>query len=193
MQSTVPSLRFFSLNLGFFALVGLIVRRAGHPWLGVLRHRWLTYLGQISYGLYLYHHIIFMLWDDAAIRWGFRDHLGCDLAKAAVSFAVAAPWPGGSWSGPFYRSRTDSGINRAAGQGHRSHLPRPVVVKDAKLITEPRHPRDRILSSLQQVLSRNGGWGKSRRALRSEFRRSLLSGRAISGFRDRWRHTRAYG
>jgi peptidoglycan/LPS O-acetylase OafA/YrhL len=79
-----------SLNLAFFALVGLTVRHAGQPWLGILRRRELVYLGQISYGLYLYHHIVFMLWDDYFVRTGIQNHLGFDLAKAALSFAIAA-------------------------------------------------------------------------------------------------------
>jgi len=44
-----------------------------HTWsaaIEVLRHPWLVYLGKISYGLYLYHHIVFMLWDDYAARMG---------------------------------------------------------------------------------------------------------------------------
>lgn len=86
----LQSLRMFSLNLAFFALVGLTVRHAGHPWLGILRRRELVYLGQISYGLYLYHHIIFMLWDDYFVRTGIQNHLGFDLAKATLSFAIAA-------------------------------------------------------------------------------------------------------
>jgi peptidoglycan/LPS O-acetylase OafA/YrhL len=86
----LQSLRMFSLNLAFFALVGLTVRHAGHPWLGILRRRELVYLGQISYGLYLYHHIVFMLWDDYSARMGIQNHLGFDVAKAALSFAIAA-------------------------------------------------------------------------------------------------------
>ena len=86
----VQSFRLLSLNVAFFAMVGLITRYSGHPRIAILRHPWLVYLGQISYGLYLYHHIVFMLWDDYAIRMGIANHLGIDLAKTAVSVAIAA-------------------------------------------------------------------------------------------------------
>jgi len=86
----VQSLRLLSLNLAFFALVGLTTRFSGHPRIGILRHPWLVYLGKISYGLYLYHHIVFMLWDDYAARMGIVNHLGIDVAKTAVSVAIAA-------------------------------------------------------------------------------------------------------
>ena len=86
----VQSFRFLSLNLAFFAFVGLTTRLSGHPRLGILRHPWLVYLGKISYGLNLYHHIMFILWDDYASRTGIVNHLGIDVAKIAVSVAVAA-------------------------------------------------------------------------------------------------------
>lgn len=147
LQSTVQSLRFLSLNLAFFALIGIIVRHAGDPWLAVLRHRWLVYLGQISYGLYLYHHIIFTLWDDVAIRWGLQSHLGCDLAKATVSLAVAAL----SWR--FVERPILSLKDRFRYQActidrrHHSHFPQPVVLKGAISITEPRsEAKDSFLS-----------------------------------------------
>ena len=37
----VQSLRFLSLNLAFFALVGLTIRYSGHLRIGILRHPWL--------------------------------------------------------------------------------------------------------------------------------------------------------
>ena len=86
----VQSFRLLSLNLAFFAFVGLTTRFSGHPRIGILRHPWLVYLGKISYGLYLYHHIVFMLWDDYAARMGIVNHLGIDVAKIAVSVAIAA-------------------------------------------------------------------------------------------------------
>ena len=86
----IQSFRLLSLNLAFFALVGLTARYSGHPRIGILRHPWLVYLGKISYGLYLYHHIVFMLWDDYAARMGIENHLGIDLAKTVVSVGIAA-------------------------------------------------------------------------------------------------------
>ena len=43
--------------------------------------RRLVYLGEISYGIYLYHHIFFILWDDYAARHGLGTHVAFDLAK----------------------------------------------------------------------------------------------------------------
>ncbi len=86
----VQSVRLLSLNVVFLALVGSIARSSGSRWLGVLRLSWLTYLGQISYGLYLYHHVVFMLWDDYAARYGIANNLAIDVAKLALSLAIAA-------------------------------------------------------------------------------------------------------
>jgi peptidoglycan/LPS O-acetylase OafA/YrhL len=90
IASVVQSTRVLSLNAVFFALVGLTVLHAGHPSLGILRDRRLVYFGQISYGLYLYHHIVFVLWDDFAAKHALANSLGQDLAKLALSLAIAA-------------------------------------------------------------------------------------------------------
>jgi len=89
LYAAVTSSRVLSLNLVFFAVVGLSVRHAGHPRLAVLRDWRLVYLGQISYGLYLYHHIVFVLWDDYAAKHGLGSHIGYDLLKLAASGAIA--------------------------------------------------------------------------------------------------------
>jgi len=52
------SLKLFAINLFFFSLVALIACHPGHRWLKPLRARILVYLGQISYGIYLYHYIL---------------------------------------------------------------------------------------------------------------------------------------
>src|SRR5262249_31009812 len=86
----VQSTRMLALNLAFFALVGLIVQHAGAPWLALLRDRRLVYFGQISYGLYLFHHIVFSRRDDCAAKHGLGRNLGTDLAVAGLSFVIAA-------------------------------------------------------------------------------------------------------
>ncbi len=53
-----------AINLAYFGAVGLVVVHAGRGALAPLRDRRLCYLGQISYGIYLYHHIIFMTADQ---------------------------------------------------------------------------------------------------------------------------------
>jgi len=58
-KTWAASFKLFSINLFFCAVVGLIYIQAGRPWLKPLRWRVLVYLGEISYGLYLYHYMIF--------------------------------------------------------------------------------------------------------------------------------------
>jgi peptidoglycan/LPS O-acetylase OafA/YrhL len=89
LVGTIQAFRLLSLNVVFFALVGLIFQYKGHRRLRILCHPWLVYLGQISYGLYLYHHIIFMLWDDYVEKLGIEPYLVLDVVKVALSFAVA--------------------------------------------------------------------------------------------------------
>ena len=85
----------FSLNhsrmaVAYFGLVGLVVCFSGHRYLAVLRSRLLGYTGQISYGLYLYHPIVFtavrLIWH----RLGWRESLAVDGLRVAASFAVAS-------------------------------------------------------------------------------------------------------
>lgn len=54
-----PGLTILALNLVFFALIGLVYMNAGHAVLHPLRNRWLVYLGQMSYGIELYHFRVF--------------------------------------------------------------------------------------------------------------------------------------
>ena len=56
-----------AINLVGMGLIGVAVTRAGAPWLATLRCRPLTYLGEISYGLYLYHFVI-LLCSAAQLR-----------------------------------------------------------------------------------------------------------------------------
>jgi peptidoglycan/LPS O-acetylase OafA/YrhL len=52
------SFDLLACNLFFVTLVGLCVCLSGHRALRLLRNRGLGYLGQISYGLYLYHGLV---------------------------------------------------------------------------------------------------------------------------------------
>jgi peptidoglycan/LPS O-acetylase OafA/YrhL len=79
------SLRMLSVNLGYFALIGVMVRHSGARWLGMLRQRPLVALGQISYGIYLYHYIVFHLLD----RLGWVKGAGADMLKLGLSIGLA--------------------------------------------------------------------------------------------------------
>jgi peptidoglycan/LPS O-acetylase OafA/YrhL len=48
------SLAIMATSIFYAALLGLIIRHTGHPVLAALRTRWLTYVGRLSYGIYLY-------------------------------------------------------------------------------------------------------------------------------------------
>ncbi len=90
LTAMVSACRALALNLAFFALVGLTVLFADDRRLAFLRDRRLVYIGQISYGLYLYHHIVFMLLDDYTETHGLAGSVALDLAKVAASLAIAA-------------------------------------------------------------------------------------------------------
>jgi peptidoglycan/LPS O-acetylase OafA/YrhL len=52
-------------NPALFGAVGLVVCYAGSKLLAPLRMPWLCYVGQFSYGVYVYHYIIYKLVDYA--------------------------------------------------------------------------------------------------------------------------------
>ncbi len=84
------SLRMFALNLLFFGVTGLLVVFNGHRHLGWLRDARLVELGQMSYGIYLYHYILFDFVQDFADSHGFSNRLALDSIKLTASFALAA-------------------------------------------------------------------------------------------------------
>ncbi len=82
------------ISVAYFGLIGFIVCMSGSPSLAVLRNRHLVSIGTISYGLYLYHWIIYEI-IDTVIKFGGKmgDPLWLDVIKVGVSFAVAiASW-----------------------------------------------------------------------------------------------------
>ncbi len=78
------------MNVMFFALVGTVVLYAGDPRLRWLRDRRLVYLGSISYGIYLYHHFIFAIFNYYEYDHLFRSKLALDAVKLVVVIGVAA-------------------------------------------------------------------------------------------------------
>lgn len=83
------SFKLLAINLFFFASVGLVARNAGHPWLKLLRARSLIYLGQISYGLYLYHYIVLCMARTLLDHAGLGRPWWSDFTIFAASLGIA--------------------------------------------------------------------------------------------------------
>lgn len=86
---------YFALTLArmaliYFCVVGFIVCSAGRPYLRPLRNRRLAYIGQISYGLYLYHPFLFVLTIKLRQQLGLRGSSLYDGFRVACCFALAA-------------------------------------------------------------------------------------------------------
>lgn len=89
-----PASTVLVVNLFGFGVVGLVVCLQGHPALRPLRGRWLVKVGQLSYGLYMYHYVVLLFSDDLAQRFGLGGRPFWRLALTAVAiFALA----GVSW------------------------------------------------------------------------------------------------
>ena len=89
-MSLWPSLAILGFNLVYFSLIGLVLCYAGHPALRVLRDRRLLYLGTISYGLYIYHPLVFLCVARFCGWLGLGGNLGIELVKLIASVALAA-------------------------------------------------------------------------------------------------------
>jgi peptidoglycan/LPS O-acetylase OafA/YrhL len=82
--------RMFVINLMYVSLIGLVACHSGERWLAPLRDRRLCYLGQTSYGIYLYHYILGHLlreWGSPAALLG---RAGIDVATLTLTLVVAA-------------------------------------------------------------------------------------------------------
>lgn len=87
-----PGVIFLAINLLSAALVLAVLLNAGRHWTGFLRARWLTYLGQISYGLYLYHLLAYWVVDGVDQRLLIADRfsfLATDLLKVLLTLVVS--------------------------------------------------------------------------------------------------------
>jgi peptidoglycan/LPS O-acetylase OafA/YrhL len=85
-ENLAQRMKTVSINLGYFALIGFVVLNAGSRSLALLRDRRLVYLGQLSYGLYLYHHIIFYFVD----HFSPASRVVADALKLSLSLGLAA-------------------------------------------------------------------------------------------------------
>jgi peptidoglycan/LPS O-acetylase OafA/YrhL len=83
-----PVLTIFGVALFYAGVIGLVLCYAGHRWLAPLRLGPLCYLGRISYGIYLYHYIIY--WVVDGFRFDYKQPWYVGAAKIALTIAVAA-------------------------------------------------------------------------------------------------------
>jgi peptidoglycan/LPS O-acetylase OafA/YrhL len=81
---------FFAICLLFAGVVGLVATSPGAPAWRVLRARSLVYVGQISYGLYLYHYVMWWLVQRLAERAGLGRPWWLALPVGVASVGVAA-------------------------------------------------------------------------------------------------------
>jgi peptidoglycan/LPS O-acetylase OafA/YrhL len=88
-----PGSTLSGLNLMFAGAVGLVVCLAGLPVMGVLRWRPLVAAGQVSYGLYLYHALVYYL----VFRAGDRLGLGVPTIRDGLALAATAGVAALSW------------------------------------------------------------------------------------------------
>lgn len=82
-----PAPTIFLVSLAYFGLVGAVACFAGHPALAPLRWRPLCYLGLISYGIYLYHYIIYWIYDGFRFTW--EDSLADGATKIGLTLLAA--------------------------------------------------------------------------------------------------------
>jgi peptidoglycan/LPS O-acetylase OafA/YrhL len=86
-----PASTIFAVNLFYFALIGLVALFAGCRALAPLRLGVLVYLGQISYGIYMYHYPVYWLLDGGRFRTDRA--IGWDVLKVTLTLALAvASW-----------------------------------------------------------------------------------------------------
>lgn len=86
-----PGLTIFIVEVFYASLVGLVLLHAGRRWLAPLRIRVLTYLGLISYGIYMYHSPIYWAIDGFGVvdTWIYEQPLSTKLLKLGAALAAA--------------------------------------------------------------------------------------------------------
>jgi len=84
------SLKIGATNAFYLGFIGLLVVFSGHWALAILRDRRLCYLGQISYGLYLYHYILIVTAEQLLPHYGLARTWWIDLALLSSCLILAA-------------------------------------------------------------------------------------------------------
>lgn len=89
-QAPWPGVTILAFNVLFFGVIGLTVGQSGRRWLAPLRSTFLRRMGMISFGLYLYHMPILLLFHDVARTFGpLGKPLRRELPALGACFAVA--------------------------------------------------------------------------------------------------------
>jgi peptidoglycan/LPS O-acetylase OafA/YrhL len=89
-----PGITGLAFNLVWLGVIDLVLTYAGCPGMRPLRLRPLRYLGEISYGLYLYHLPIMLIAVDVATRLNFSGDI--HVVRLLAAFA-SIPVAGLSW------------------------------------------------------------------------------------------------
>lgn len=113
-----PAETIFAFGLLYAGIIGLVALHAGGRWLRPLRLGWLAYLGQISYGLYLYHYVVYWTIDGCDPKIAVREGQPwpTQAAKLGASLALAVA----SWhliERPILRLKGRFGYRDAPGEG----------------------------------------------------------------------------
>lgn len=85
-----PVWTILATSLGAFSLIGLVVCYSGHPALVVLRRGPLPVLGRLSFGIYLFHPIVFWVIETLLEHLALERTRGVELGMLAASIAAAA-------------------------------------------------------------------------------------------------------
>ena len=83
---SVQNFAFYTVHFG---LVGFVATNAGAWFLAPLRTKELTFLGEISYGMYLYHLPIYWLVNNSGTHDSTNDPWSMWVCKIAITIAVA--------------------------------------------------------------------------------------------------------
>jgi peptidoglycan/LPS O-acetylase OafA/YrhL len=84
-----PAPTLLAVNLVYFGMVGAVVCTQGRLALAPLRLRPLVYLGQISYGIYIYHYMIYWAYDGCGRQFNNGQTWEVNILKIATTLVVA--------------------------------------------------------------------------------------------------------